>query len=163
MSRLDSFIRRVTAQKLCLEACAREITGLPGAVVELGLGNGRTFDHLREILPDREIYVVERQPRAHPSCTPDERHLIIGDLAQTLPGLGERLSDRAVLLHSDIGCGDPQIDATTSRTISHHLPGFLASGAWIASDQRLSAAGLEEHPLPTDVAVGRYFVYRWRS
>ncbi|MCB1834059.1 MAG: hypothetical protein KDH19_11595, partial [Geminicoccaceae bacterium] len=78
MSRLDSFIRRLTAQKACLEQCASEIGPMTGVIVELGLGNGRTFDHLREILPDREIFVLEREPRAHPDSTPDAGHLLVG-------------------------------------------------------------------------------------
>ena len=48
MSRLDSVIRRLTSQKLALEWAADIIRHLDGAVLELGLGNGRTYDHLRE-------------------------------------------------------------------------------------------------------------------
>ena len=51
MSRLDSFIRRLEAQRACLALAAGRIGGLPGPVLELGLGNGRTYDHLRELLP----------------------------------------------------------------------------------------------------------------
>ena len=55
MSRLDSFIRRALAQRECLANAARRITDIEGPVIELGLGNGRTYDHLRRILPEREI------------------------------------------------------------------------------------------------------------
>ncbi|MHA1546704.1 MAG: class I SAM-dependent methyltransferase, partial [Alphaproteobacteria bacterium] len=65
MSRLDSVIRRLTAQRSCLDQAAKMIGTVPGIVVELGLGNGRTFDHVREILPEREIFVFERQVKAH--------------------------------------------------------------------------------------------------
>ncbi len=65
MSRLDSVIRRLQAQRACLNKAAGLVGGLPGAVLELGLGNGRTFDHLREILPGREIFVLEREVAAH--------------------------------------------------------------------------------------------------
>ena len=49
MSRLDSFIRRMQAQRDCLNAAAGLIADVPGVVFDLGLGNGRTFDHLREV------------------------------------------------------------------------------------------------------------------
>ncbi|MGH6887075.1 MAG: class I SAM-dependent methyltransferase, partial [Geminicoccales bacterium] len=49
MSRLDSFIRRLEAQRACLDLAAARIADLPGPVLELGLGNGRTYDHLREL------------------------------------------------------------------------------------------------------------------
>ena len=55
MSRLDSFIRRLVAQRACLDHAAQLIGGLDGAVLELGLGNGRTYDHLRSLFPGREI------------------------------------------------------------------------------------------------------------
>ena len=47
MSRLESFIRRLDAQRLCLDWAAGAVVERPGAVLELGLGNGRTYDHLR--------------------------------------------------------------------------------------------------------------------
>ena len=70
MSRLDSFIRRLEAQRACLNRAAALISGIDGTVLELGLGNGRTYDHLRELFPDREIYVCERRVAAHPACVP---------------------------------------------------------------------------------------------
>ena len=91
MSRLDSFIRRLEAQRACLEYAAGQIRDLPGPVLELGLGNGRTYDHLRELLPEREIFVFERAVNAHPDCIPDPAHLILGDVRATLPQARARL------------------------------------------------------------------------
>ena len=68
MSRLDAFIRRLQAQRTCLGLAADLVAGVPGPVLELGLGNGRTYDHLRELMPDREIFVLERQPMARPTA-----------------------------------------------------------------------------------------------
>src|SRR4051812_41343381 len=45
MTRLDSAIRRLTAQRDLLNWAAQAI-GPTGLVLELGLGNGRTYDHL---------------------------------------------------------------------------------------------------------------------
>ncbi len=89
MSRLDSFIRRLEAQRACLDRAAALISGLDGIVLELGLGNGRTYDHLRTLFPDREIHVCERQVAAHPDCVPPPEFLILGDMRETLPGLRE--------------------------------------------------------------------------
>ena len=82
MSRLDSFIRRLEAQRVSRYAAA-QIRGMAGPVLELGLGNGRTYDHLRELLPEREIFVFEREVKAHPDCIPDAAHLILGDVRTT--------------------------------------------------------------------------------
>ena len=85
MSRLDSFIRRLEAQRACLNLAAGLIEQVEGAVLEIGLGNGRTYDHLRELFPGRDIYVCERQVAAHPDCIPPADRLLLGDIRETLP------------------------------------------------------------------------------
>ena len=81
MSRLDSFIRRMLAQRACLNWAAEAVADIAGPVLELGLGNGRTYDHLRELMPEREIYVFERAigsfDRAHDMSLPPEKFLIL--------------------------------------------------------------------------------------
>ncbi len=51
MSRLDSFIRRLTAQRDILNSIIDLVGEIEGPVLEFGLGNGRTYDHLRENFP----------------------------------------------------------------------------------------------------------------
>ena len=84
MSRLDSFIRRMTAQRDILNEVAKQ-SFIPetGDILELGLGNGRTYSHLRELFPDRRIVVFDRALMAHDSCIPDEQDLVIGEIAET--------------------------------------------------------------------------------
>jgi S-adenosyl-L-methionine methyltransferase len=75
MSRLDSFIRRMQAQRLVLNHAAAALGDLPGSVLELGLGNGRTYDHLREVIalpfrvpvPARRIIAFDRANVANPT------------------------------------------------------------------------------------------------
>jgi hypothetical protein len=160
MSRLDTNIARLVAQRACLEALIASIADVPGPVVELGLGNGRTFDHLRERLPDREIFVFERQPAPHPACWPDREHLIEGDFVDTLPRARERLPAPAALLHADIGTGDPARNARLARWLSDIVPPLVTAGGFVASDQALDHDGLEPWPLPAEVAPGRYHLYR---
>ena len=61
MSRLDSAIARLKAQRVCLGVAAEMLSELPGHVLELGLGNGRTYDHIRGLMPERKIYVFDRR------------------------------------------------------------------------------------------------------
>jgi len=162
MSRLDSAIRRLQAQRACLDTAAGMITAMPGIVLELGLGNGRTFDHLRSRLPGRDIYVFDRQMAAHPDCIPRDDHLFLGDLAETLPQAAARLGRTAALVHSDIGSGDEAMNRAIAALISRLLPPLLAPGAIILSDQALTldAAPLK---LPDSVAPGRYHMMRVRG
>ena len=160
MSRLDSFIRRLEAQRACLVLAAERIRGLAGPVLELGLGNGRTYDHLRELLPEREIFVFEREVRAHPDCIPDAEHLILGDVRATLPQAHRRLPGPAALAHTDVGTGDAARNAELAAWLAGVLPPLLAPGAWIVSDQALRAPALRAQAPPAGIAAERYFLYR---
>lgn len=163
MSRLDSAIRRLEAQRACLNEAARLIEGKPGVVLELGLGNGRTYDHLRGLLPDRAIHVFERAVAAHPDCVPPAERLFLGDVGETLPRAAETLAGRAVLVHSDIGTGDRGYNRAIAALLAEGLPPLLAPGAILVSDQPLPlpAGRSEALPEPAGVAPGRYAMRRW--
>ncbi len=158
MSRLDSFIRRLEAQRASLNHAVRAIANLPGPVLELGLGNGRTYDHLRELLPAREIFVFERQLAAHPASMPDPAHLILGDIRATLPAA--RLPAPAALAHCDIGTGDALRNADLAAWLAQVLPGLLAPGAWVVSDQPMGTPALAPLPPPEGIGRERYFLYQ---
>jgi hypothetical protein len=163
MSRLDSAIRRLQAQRACLDMAAHAIHQVPGVLFELGLGNGRTYDHLRALCPTREIFVFERQIAAHPDCVPDDDHLYLGDVLETLPRAAERFAGQVALLHADIGTGDAARNARLAQAIQPHLPRLLAPGGVAITDQEMPWAEAEQVALPDGVADGRYFLYRQRG
>lgn len=160
MSRLDSAIRRLVAQRACLDRAASLIAPVEGVVLELGLGNGRTYDHLRTLLPDREIFVLDRQIAAHPDCIPDASHMVLGDFLETLPGLRTHLAGRVALVHCDGGTGDAVRNARLAARIAPLLEPLLAARAVVVSDQALPIAGARPLDLPEPVAPGRYHMYR---
>ncbi len=162
MSRLDSVIRRLRAQRACLQRAAAMIRDLPGPVLELGLGNGRTYDHLRETLPDREIFVFEREVAADPDCVPDAAHLLLGDIHETLPAAVARIGPNVALIHSDLGTGDAELNSRLAAFVAAHLPRLLRPGGVVISDQDLNLEGAEALPLPEDVQPGRYFMCQAR-
>ena len=130
MTRLDSAIRRLTAQRDLLDWAAREIAGVPGLVLELGLGNGRTYDHLRARLPERAIYVFERRPAAHPACMPAPDRLVVGDVFETLPRFADQIGPGSVaLIHADLGTGDEVGNRVFCRQLSPLVAPLLAPGA----------------------------------
>jgi hypothetical protein len=159
-SRLDSFIRRLQAQRACLDWAAAAIADVAGPVVELGLGNGRTYDHLRNRLPQREIFAFDRQVAAHPACIPDSDHLIVGDFRDTLAPFVQRHLGKIALVHADTGSGDEAATAALARWLGPTLAPMLVRGAIVLSDQRLEVAGAAPQPLPPDVPPDRYFIYR---
>lgn len=136
------------------------IADVPGPVLELGLGNGRTFDHLRELFPDREIFVFDRRVAAHPDCIPDDDHMIVGDITETLSDALTRLGAPAALAHCDIGTGEKDSNARLIATIAPMVNALMASGGIVCSDQEYSVEGWEAQPLPDGVNPGRYFINR---
>lgn len=159
MSRLERFILRLKAQRNCLDAAATWLAGIDGPILELGLGSGRTYDHLRDRFPSREIFVFEQTPEAHPDYLPDPQHLIIGRLEETLPAAVSWLSAPAVLAHSDIGTHDLERDARLAAWLARTLPPLMRPDALVASDRSLASAELEPLPLPS-IPQGVYFFYR---
>lgn len=160
MSRLDSFIRRLQAQRDCINWAAKQIEGRPGYILELGLGNGRTYDHLRELMPDREIFVFDRQIAAHPACIPDDSHLFLGDVMDTLPRALSSLGRAAILVHSDIGTGDSERNHRLAGQITPLLAPMMLPGGLILSDQPMEWPGWAALPLPGIVPPERYHMYR---
>lgn len=156
MSRLDSAIRRLQAQKAALEDAAHRAAGLDGLVLEFGLGNGRTYDHLRTILPGRRIVVFDRQVAAHPDCIPPDQDLYLGDLFETLPRAVAELGRCAALAHLDIGTGDKAGSMALVARAAPLIAGLLAAGAVVVSDQPIEGVpGLSPLPLPVGVEPGR--------
>ena len=160
MSRLDIFIRRLEAQRACLDRAAELIRDIDGCVLELGLGNGRTYDHLRSLFPDRAIYVCERRVAAHPDCVPPPDMLILGDMRETLPAVRGRLGGRIAFAHLDAGTGDPAANQVLAAQLTPSLVPLLCPGAVLASDPAIDAPELEAMALPDGVAPGRYHLYR---
>ena len=157
MSRLDSFIRRVAAQRDVIDAVAASGTLPEGPVVELGLGNGRTFDHLRERFPGRRIIAFDRALGAHVCSTPGPGDLVLGEIAETAAGFAGM---EAALVHADIGAGDDAVDARTLTWLPQLVVSLLRQGGLAASGLPLCHPDLEALPLPAGVAKDRYFLYR---
>lgn len=157
MSRLDSFIRRLSAQRDILNHVHADM-GLPaGPIMEIGLGNGRTFNHLRELFPDRRIVAFDRAMGAHASSVPDEKDMVIGEIAQTAQAY---LGIEAALVHADIGTGYPEKDAVTLTWLPQLVAGMLAEGGVAISGLPLEEKTLNPLPIPASVPTDRYFLYR---
>jgi hypothetical protein len=160
VSRLDSFIRRLEAQRACLGLAAALVRQLDGVILELGLGNGRTYDHLRELCPDRAIYVCERRVAAHPDCVPPAELLLLGDMRDTLPAARARLQGQVVLAHFDAATGDQTTSRAFAAEVAPLITPLLRAGGILVSEPEIVGDRLCPLPLPAGIAAGRYHVYR---
>ncbi len=157
MSRLDSFIRRLTAQRDILNAIIDLVEEVEGPVLEFGLGNGRTYDHLREHFSDRRIIAFDWEIRSYSASTPPAENMVTGnirDTGQTFLGIN------AALAHADIGTGHDEIDAVTLTWLPQLMAGVLTHHGIAVSGLPLQHPELLPLPLPRGIKEGRYFLYR---
>jgi len=151
------------AQQACINAACQMIATVPGVVFELGLGNGRTYSHLCEKLPGRDVYVFDRAVSDHVTCTPPADRVFVGELADTLPVAVNRFRGQVALVHIDIGAANQEHNARLAGFISTQLSAVLTPDAVVMSDQQLDLPHLDALDLPEGVAGGRYFMYRDRG
>jgi hypothetical protein len=145
------------AQRLLIDLSVPKIVGLEGPILEFGLGNGRTYHHLREKLPGRRIIAFDIKVTAQQESIPRAEDLVLGDIRETAPAF---IGCDAALIHLDIGTGIDALDATAQGWLAPLVPKLLAPGGLAISGLALKAAGLEPLPLPDTIAEGRYFYYR---
>ena len=157
MSRLDSMLRRLTAQRDGLNWAAAQIAELDGDVLDMGLGNGRTYDHLREILPQRRIWVMDRVLQCHPDSTPPAEDFLQGEAEPMLARLAER-GPCVALAHYDFGRGIKQEDVAEAARLSPLIARVMVPGGYLISGQPL--VGFEQIRGPESIAPDRYLFYR---
>lgn len=160
MTRLDEFIVRMQAQRACIDAAAAWTAGQPGPVLELGLGNGRTYDHLRHRFSQRTVFVFDREVAAHPDCIPQPDCLRLGDFRTSLPAYLAEGQPPAVFIHADIGSANRRASAQLAADLAPVWRELLAPGGFLACDQLVTLEGLLPLPLPAGLVADNYHFYR---
>jgi S-adenosyl-L-methionine methyltransferase len=166
MSRLDSFIARMQAQRVLLNRACAELNAagdrFAGPAIEFGLGNGRTYDHLRENLKGRRIVVFERSLQANQRSMPPPEDLVLGEIEETAPAFASTFGPTAALLHADLGNGVADDELKLERWLPGAAHALVRPGTLIITSTKLVHPQLEEQPLPPEIRPGRYYVYRRR-
>jgi len=155
MSRLDSIMRRLAAQRDGLEWAAERTRKMTGDALDMGLGNGRTYDHMREIL-DRRIWVIYRVQQCHPSCIPPAADFLEGEAEAMLVRLADT-GAQIVLAHYDFGFGIKQKDVAEAARLSPAIARIMAPNGVIVSGQPL--VGFAQIDGPASIAKDRYHFY----
>ncbi|UWR24241.1 class I SAM-dependent methyltransferase [Sulfitobacter sp. S190] len=160
MTRLDLFIARMVSQRACIDDAVARTKDMTGPVYELGLGNGRTYHHMRETIAGRDIYVFERAVASHPDSRPEPGFLYEGDVFETLPQALVDLGPTASFIHADLGGHNREKNDAFARKISPYVEPHLAPGGIMVASDRMYFDALEELPLPAEAFEGRCFIYR---
>ncbi len=157
MSRLNSMMRRLSAQAEGLEWGHDLVADIKGDYLDMGLGNGRTYDHIREIAPDRRIWVIDRLLQCHPSCVPPEADFLQGEAEEMLGKLADSGAQIA-MAHYDFGFGDKAKDVAEAARLSPMIAKVMVPGGALVSGQPL--VGFQQERGPESVAPDRYYFYR---
>lgn len=158
-STLDRMIDRLTAQRVALGWAAGCIAGTPGMVMEVGLGKGRTYDHLRWLFPPRDILVFDRWLRVPEELTPDADRLFLGDFRETLPSAAALFPACVRLAHADVGSARTEEEDGIGTWVGALLEPFLIPGALVLSDRPIGRPGWQPVPVP---GTGAWPYHAWR-
>lgn len=161
---LDRMLARLTTQRACLDSAAAQLAGLSGPVLELGLGKGRTYDRIRRIMPDRDIFVFDLDVHCPPALRPPPDRLFLGDFRETLRAASGQLGDAAAMVHADIGSEDRARDANLARDIGPLIESLVRQGGLVLSDRPLPLSGgsWKPLPLPQDAAGTGWPYFIWK-
>jgi len=144
MSRLEDLIHRFTVQKSHLDRAIALCKDIEGLVIEVGLGSGRSFDHLREKLNNNPIFTFDYRVETHPGCAPREEQCILGDIEETLPKFSNSRSGQAALIHMDIGTKKYDEDIVLYQKLTPAIIKLMAPKALLVSDRPISDQSLKE-------------------
>lgn len=157
MSRLESMRRRLSAQIDGINWAADVIKDTPGDVLEMGLGNGRSYDHLRQEITGRRIWVIDRILKCHPSCVPPAEDFLEGEAEDMLQRLADN-SHKMALAHYDFGYGIKEKDVAEGAALSPFIAAVMQPGGLVLSQQPL--VGFTQITGPDTIDPERYLFYR---
>ncbi len=164
-SRLERMIARLATQRALLDRAAALVAGIEGPVLEVGLGKGRTWSHLRRLFPDRELWAFDFAVHAPAHSRPDPDRILAGDFRDSLRTCWSRIEAPPALVHADIGTESRRADAALARFVGRAVAPRLPPGGVLLGDREMGCAGLVrlETPavaLPEGIAPWPYYLYR---
>lgn len=160
MSRLHSFQNRLNAQKLLLERAADLVKETPGAILDLGLGSGRTYNHMVHLFPDRDVFALDRQVNARPAYIPPSDRIIVGEISETLPFCPQRIDQPIAVLHNDLGSGDDLSNYCVAQWLAPLISPLITVGGIVLTSFEMDLPRCEKLPLPEGIKKKRYNIYR---
>lgn len=164
-SRLERMIARLVTQRALLDRAAERVSGIDGPVLEIGLGKGRTYSHLRRLFPDRDIWAFDHEVHAPAHSRPEPERILLGDFRETLLTCWTKIGAPPALAHADIGTESRRADAALARFVGSVMAQRLAPGGLLLGDRDMNSPGLVplDPPavaLPDGVSAWPYCLYR---
>ncbi len=143
------------SQRASLERAASLIGQLPGPALQIGWGDSNAYDHLREILRRRDLYVFDSAIAAPEAAPPPAVHRILGDPLGTLPQAWERWRREAAFAYLNF-----PPPARAAAELAPLLAPLLRPGAIVIAEAMLELPGWEALPAPEGARDVREHLYR---
>jgi hypothetical protein len=171
-SLLERMIDRLTVQRDALAWAQAAVAGsghgldggqdggLDGLVLEIGLGKGRTYDHLRRLFPEQNILAFDLDVRVPPDLRPADDRLFVGDFRETLPRAASRFGRCARLAHADFGSTDRNHDRGQAEWLAPLIDALMLPGGIVLSDRPLDGPGWTRLALPN---IRRWPYFAWQA
>lgn len=148
----------MSAQRVLLERAAELVADIEGPVIDLGIGNGRTLDHLCALLPDRRVFAFDKFLQSGVGVLPPAEQIVVGDIRETLPFALPRLGERAALVHNDLGSADAVGNAATAAWLAPAIEAVARPDAIVVTSFLIPFSKSVVLPLPPSVRPGRYHI-----
>lgn len=159
MTELEWAVIRIRAQIQLLDWAAQDLLHDEAPrVLELGLGNGRTYDHLRQRLPKARIDVFDREMKGKLSSRPPDDHFFEGELDETLASYVPK--GETALIHADLGTGDPEHETKIAAMLVDKLPPLARDRCLVISSTELVDDAFAPEPFSDYDRQSRYNAYR---
>jgi hypothetical protein len=155
LSTLDLLIRRLMSQRATLERAASLMTQIPGPALQIGWGDGVVYDHLREILRRRDLFVFDRAIAAPEDAPPAPAQRMIGDPSETLPQAWERWRREAAFAYLNFAA-----PARAAAELAPLVAPLLRPGAIVIAEVVLDLPGWEAIAAPEGARDARERLYR---
>lgn len=162
---LERLIARFVTQRECIDFAARIVNGLPGAVLEIGLGKGWAGDHIRQAFPGREFIAFDRSIHCESHLIPERQSLYLGDFRETLPRVQGRLGRGAAVVHAGIGSGNEETDAGLVHDIGPMIAALVRQGGVVLSDLQMpfDLPRWRRLPLPAAAVEAGWPYFIWQA
>ena len=115
---------------------------------------------MRKLLPERNIYVFEREVAAHPDCIPHPAFQFFRDFRNSIPRAIEQLGRSAALAHLDIGTGQKNTSLALASKIAPCMEKLLCVNAIVVSYQEVERWRSYKLQLPGGISENRIHLYR---
>lgn len=150
----------MSAQRTLLDEAAALVADIEGPIVDLGIGNGRTLDHLAALFPERKVFAFGDFIHSAVDVLPPAEQVVVGNIRDTLPFALPRLGARAALIHNDLGSADAVGNAATAAWLAPAIAAVARPDAVVVTSFLLPFSNYVAMPLPPTVRPGRYHLLK---